>query len=176
MKKSQSKDICTLFGLGNTTKAPGTIGSLAALPFVYILSYNIYVYYIVIVVLFILGVKKSTNYCNKYGSHDPSEIILDEYVGQIATYILYFSINHYFVNTIDEKLILKGFTLVQLKLFVLFIGFILFRFFDISKLGLIGYVDKKVGNGLGIMLDDFVAAIFASVSMLIIITGLIYIL
>lgn len=125
------------FGSGLLPNAPGTWGTVAAIP-VYLLLMNTHwaVYLTITVCAFILGVWVSDKVSNDLGVHDYKGIVWDEVVGYLLTMFL----------------APKGFKWI-------FLGFVLFRIFDIWKPQPIGYVDKKVHGGLGIMLDDVLAAI-----------------
>ncbi|MDH5765425.1 MAG: phosphatidylglycerophosphatase A [Gammaproteobacteria bacterium] len=127
------------FGSGLMPFAPGTFGTLAAIP-VYLLLWKLSVlhYSLVVLVLFILGVFLCQKTSDELGVHDHSGIVFDEFVGFFITMI---AVPH------DWKWIVTG--------------FVLFRLFDIVKPWPISYLDKKVHGGMGIMLDDVLAGIFA---------------
>lgn len=125
------------FGSGLMPKAPGTWGTIAAIP-VYLLFVNAgwQVYLTLTIAAFILGVVTSNMVSRDLGMHDYSGIVWDEVVGYLLTMFLAPS----------------GWLWMVL-------GFILFRLFDIWKPQPIRFVDKHVHGGLGIMLDDVLAAI-----------------
>jgi phosphatidylglycerophosphatase A len=125
------------FGSGLMPFAPGTWGTLAAIPLYLLLMGSHWSIYLVVTILaFILGVWVSDKVSKDLGVHDYKGIVWDEVVGYLLTMFL----------------APKGFIWMLL-------GFILFRIFDIWKPQPIGYVDKMVHGGLGIMLDDVLAAI-----------------
>ena len=134
--------LATWFGVGLLPKAPGTWGSLVALPIGYgVISWtNLELFCILTVLIFIIGIWSSSIASNEIGVKDPSEIVIDEVVGQWIVLIV-----------IPQDIILY------------FFGFILFRFFDIVKPWPISWADKRIKGGSGIMLDDVFAAIFASI-------------
>tara|TARA_B110000438_G_C15457819_1_gene497518 strand:- start:116 stop:628 length:513 start_codon:yes stop_codon:yes gene_type:complete len=134
--------LATWFGVGLLPKAPGTWGSLVALPIGYgVISWaNLELFCILIVLIFIIGIWSSSIASNEIGTTDPSEIVIDEVVGQSIVLI-----------TIPPNIILY------------FFGFILFRFFDIIKPWPVSWADKQIKGGFGIMIDDVLAAIFAVV-------------
>ena len=161
--------IATFFYSGKSKYMPGTIGSLAAFPFIYLMNIiisNIFfadglqyfkpeelisllVYHILVVIwLFALGVYVSSRYIENIGREDPKEVVIDEVVGQYLVVIFCTP-----AAIIMEKSIHSGFI-------VLFM-FILFRVFDIFKPWPINLVDSKIKGGLGVMLDDVIASIFA---------------
>lgn len=125
------------FGSGLMPVAPGTWGTLAAIP-LYLLMMNTHwsVYLILTLLAFILGVWVSDKVTKDLGIHDYKGIVWDEVVGYLLTMFL----------------VPKGITWMIL-------GFILFRIFDIWKPQPIRYIDHKVHGGLGIMLDDVLAAV-----------------
>jgi len=125
------------FGSGLMPIAPGTWGTLAAFP-IYLLIANSswWVYLLIIIIAFIFGVYACDKVSTEMKVHDYSGIVWDEVVGYMLTMFL-----------------------VPLNLAWMIIGFLLFRLFDIWKPQPIGYVDKHVKGGLGIMLDDVLAAI-----------------
>lgn len=137
------------FGSGLASKAPGTFGTLAAIPICYLLSFlSIEIYLAVIVLASVLGVWICDITSRDMGVHDHKAIVWDEFVGYWITMFL-----------------------VPFTIQWAIIGFILFRIFDILKPYPISWLDKKVDGGFGIMIDDIVAGIFAGV----VLHGLIYI-
>lgn len=128
-------------GAGLVPKAPGTWGSLLALPlFVVLNPYGPVVYTGVVVALFVLGVYLSQRTARALGVHDHDAIVIDEVVGMLATWV-----------AVDPGWL----TIVA--------GFALFRFFDIVKPWPIRRIDQDVTGGMGIMLDDLIAGAMAAV-------------
>lgn len=125
------------FGSGLMPIVPGTWGTLAAVP-LYLLLVNTHwvVYLLFILLSFVLGVWICDKVSKDLGVYDYKGIVWDEVVGYLLTMFL----------------VPKGLTWMLC-------GFILFRIFDIWKPQPIRYVDQKVSNGLGIMLDDVLAAV-----------------
>ncbi|MAE04005.1 MAG: phosphatidylglycerophosphatase A [Porticoccaceae bacterium] len=127
------------FGSGLSPKAPGTLGSVAAIPFWLLLSQLPQSLIITtIVVSALAGVAICGRAAAQLGVHDHGGIVWDEFVGLWIT--MAFLPSNYVM---------------------LLVGFLLFRFFDIVKPWPIGWLDKKVSGGLGIMLDDVVAGVAA---------------
>ncbi len=125
------------FGSGLSPVAPGTIGTLAAIPLYWGLSQFRWSIYIgVTIIAFIVGVCLCDKVSRDLGKHDYKGIVWDEIVGYWLTMLM-----------IPKGL---GWTIA---------GFVLFRLFDIWKPEPIRWVDKRVQGGLGIMLDDVLAAI-----------------
>ncbi len=141
--------IATWFGSGYLPKAPGTWGSLAALPFAWvILSFfpGPYVLLVASAILLPVGVWASTLHSETLGTHDAGEIVVDEVVGQwIVLSVAPFSLLGWLA------------------------AFVLFRIFDVLKPWPISWIDKRISGGWGIMLDDVVAGIFGALSVLLIV-------
>ncbi len=127
------------FGSGLAPKAPGTFGTLAALPLWFALQYLPASSYIAVVVAaFALGVYLCGETAKALGVHDHGGIVWDEFVGLwIALFLLP-----------------PGWPWLLL-------GFALFRLFDIWKPWPIRVLDARVHGGLGIMIDDVLAGIYA---------------
>tara|TARA_B100000579_G_scaffold431394_1_gene446359 strand:+ start:251 stop:703 length:453 start_codon:yes stop_codon:yes gene_type:complete len=131
--------ISTVFYIGRLPLAPGTWCSFVAfLSWFYLRFYieDVFILYASLI-LFFVGVAVSTIHSEVIKKDDPSEIVIDEWVGQ---WIALWLIPHSFY---------WGFA-----------SFILFRFFDISKLGPVQGMDD-IKSGTGIMMDDVVAGILA---------------
>jgi len=141
-----SSFIALWFWSGKMPKAPGTWGSLAALPFAWGLTAyfgSSHVLLLSAAILLPIGVWASNLHSKKIGKHDAGEIVVDEVVGQwIALSVAPYS--------------LLGWCA----------AFLFFRFFDILKPWPIGWIDKRVSDGWGIMLDDIIAGLFAALCVL----------
>lgn len=136
--------VATFFGSGLSPVAPGTVGSVAALPLAYfLLSVPVGQAMLVIGALFLMGVWASNAIEAALEQHDASLIVIDEVVGQCLV-----------VTLLD--VFLRGAVDTNLLLLLSFIGF---RLFDIIKPWPVGWVDHKIGDGVGVMLDDVVAAL-----------------
>ena len=127
------------FGSGLAKKAPGTCGTLAAIPFFLLLQYLSWPLYLSwLLVTFALGVVWCDRSSKALGVHDHGGIVWDEFVGYWITM---------FMAPAGWQWIL--------------LGFVLFRFFDVLKPWPINWLDKKVHGGFGIMIDDVLAGIYA---------------
>ena len=145
--------IATWFGSGLLPKAPGTWGSLAALPFAYIISAYSGPYVLIFgtVTLFFIGTWASNKVEKSTQVKDPGFIVVDEVVGQwIALLPLSF-----LYNFLDPDL--SYFFIVPIAA----VAFLTFRIFDIWKPWPIKHVENNIPGGLGIMLDDVIAGIYA---------------
>ena len=126
------------FGSGLSRFAPGTMGTLVAVPFTFALkSLGEPGFWIILGLLFLLGVKLCDHVSQKLGVHDHGGIVWDEMVG-------------YWLAA----------AFVPLQWQWLLAAFVLFRFFDIYKPWPIRQIDARLGGGFGIMIDDVVAALF----------------
>ena len=127
------------FGSGLASKAPGTFGTLAALPFWYVLPFLPPAYSVLVLILaFILGVYLCGATADALGVHDHGGIVWDEFVGLwIALFM------------------------VPMNIWWIALGFALFRLFDIWKPWPIRLLDAKVHGGFGIMIDDVLAGVYA---------------
>jgi len=127
------------FGSGAMPFAPGTFGTLAALPiYLLMLPLSLWAYLAVVWVMTLLGVWLCHITSRDLGVHDHGGIVWDEIVGYLITMIA----------------APPGWQWIVA-------GFVLFRFFDIIKPWPIGWVDRRVHGGLGIMLDDVLAGVLA---------------
>jgi phosphatidylglycerophosphatase A len=128
------------FGSGLLPFAPGTAGTVAAIPVYLLLQPLAAPYYVVIVVLLALaGIAICGQTANRLGVHDHPGIVWDEIVGYLVT----------------MAFAPPGWLWIGL-------GFVLFRLFDIVKPWPIRWCDRQVGGGLGIMLDDLLAGVFSA--------------
>jgi len=129
------------FGLGSgaAPRAPGTFGTLAAVPLYLLLDMLPLPYYLLaLIVAFGVGIWLCEVTSRDLGVHDHGGIVWDEFVG-------------YWLTMVAAP---PGWLWMV-------VGFGLFRFFDIVKPFPIGWLDRRVPGGLGIMLDDAVAGSFA---------------
>lgn len=127
------------FGSGLAPKAPGTFGTLAALPLYWLLSgLPLAAYIAVVVVAAVVGVWICDRSAKDLGVHDHPAIVWDEFVGFWITMIA-----------------------APVSWVSVILGFALFRLFDVLKPWPISWLDKHVSGGLGIMVDDILAGVIA---------------
>jgi phosphatidylglycerophosphatase A len=135
------------FGSGLMKKAPGTFGTLVAIPFFLFLQLlSQPLIYLFIFTVFFIGIYVSDKTSQALAMKDPSCIVIDEIVGFLLLLIL---VGH---------LTGGGISITKID-FIL--AFILFRIFDIWKPFPIDLLEKKFKGGFGIMIDDIGAAIYA---------------
>lgn len=134
--------LATWFGAGLLPRMPGTWGSLAALPFAWVLVWlgGPWLAVLAAALVFALGLWASERYMAAIGVHDPGAIVVDEVAGQWLTLAF-----------------------VPLNPAVYALGFVLFRAADVTKPWPASWIDRRVGGSLGVMADDVVAALYAGI-------------
>ena len=132
------------FGAGLAPRAPGTVGSLVGLVAAYGLLELPVIWRVgVVLAVIAFGIWLCGESARRLGRHDDQRIVFDEIAGVLLTALA------------APK---NGFLELALV-------FVLFRFFDILKPWPIRDVDHRLGGGLGIMLDDLIAALFAAIGL-----------
>ncbi|WP_445397002.1 phosphatidylglycerophosphatase A family protein [Zobellella sp. An-6] len=127
------------FGSGLSPVMPGTMGTLAAIPlYLLVQGLPLWAYLGLLALGFVAGIKICEAATTAIGRHDHGAIVWDEIIG-------------------------FGITMIAAPAGALWIlaGFVLFRFFDIVKPWPIRWFDRRVHGGVGIMLDDVIAGLFA---------------
>lgn len=127
-------------------KAPGSLATCVTLPFVYCLQYifsdhGMYCLFMIGGILVSFLIIRCVLLLMRSKYHDPSEIVLDEVVGCMVTFM--------------------G---IPLTPATVLIGVIVFRFFDITKWGLVGRAER-ISGAWGILADDIVAGLFANIAL-----------
>ena len=127
------------FGSGLSPYAPGTAGTVAAIPFYLLLSrLDPLAYLAATVIAVAIGIYLCGRTGKALGVHDHAAIVWDEFAGFFIT-MLY----------------------VPVSLTTIILGFCLFRLFDIVKPWPASVIDTRIKGGLGVMLDDVIAGIYA---------------
>ncbi|PIP92948.1 MAG: phosphatidylglycerophosphatase A [Bdellovibrio sp. CG12_big_fil_rev_8_21_14_0_65_39_13] len=145
--KDPSVLFCSFFGVGFIKWAPGTFGTLAAMPFLYLLgllSPPFFLFIPFITVATVLSCFIADHVQKKYQLHDPGWIVIDEVLGIAVTWLF-----------------IAGYTWLDYLLIFAF-----FRFFDIVKIWPASYFDKKVKHGAGTIIDDIISGVFAGLTYL----------
>lgn len=136
--------IATGFGSGLSPIAPGTAGSLAALlPWLALRELPLPHYLLAIAAALVLGVWACAWVVRESGVADPGFAVWDEFVG------LWIALAPLAGPAVAWEWI--------------FGGFILFRIFDIWKPWPVSWADRHIGGGLGVMLDDVIAGLYAAI-------------
>ncbi|CAH0532910.1 Phosphatidylglycerophosphatase A [Vibrio stylophorae] len=132
------------FGSGLSPVIPGTMGTLAAIPFYLLLvQLPLWAYLAAIVVAAVVGIAICDRTAKDMGVHDHGGIVWDEFVGFWITMI--------FVPALTPAWVI--------------LGFVLFRFFDMVKPWPISWFDRRVHGGFGIMIDDVIAGLIAMLAL-----------
>ena len=128
------------FGSGLAPVAPGTFGTLPGVFLAILLSpAAMWLHVLVIVGAFVAGIQFCDLATARFGTHDHGAIVWDEIVGILITLVV-----------------------VPISVGTVIAGFLLFRLFDVVKPWPIGWVDRQVDGGFGIMVDDVIAGVFAA--------------
>ena len=151
MIKTFNSLFVTMFGLGKIRFIPGTFGSLATIIIFYylfhILSISPKIILIGLIIIFVYSFYAVSNHIQNSKNKDPSEIIIDEFLGQSIPIYLY-EISH---GTTKDA----GEAIIYYSLF-----FILFRYFDIMKPFPVSFFDKNFKNSFGVIMDDICAGFY----------------
>lgn len=134
-----AKLVGTVLGAGLSPVAPGTAGTLVALPVAVLLTYTpLWLQAMVLVGVTAIGTLAADLLARRSEEQDPQQIVVDEFAGMLLTLI--------------------G---VEMNVWLVICGFALFRVFDITKPFPIRWLDRNVKGGWGIMLDDLAAGLLA---------------
>lgn len=129
------------FGTGASPWAPGTVGTLAGVALyipMALAGLSLLTYLLIVLVGFVAGVWICDVTSRDFGEHDHSGIVWDEVIGYWITMT---------AIPFDWKWVIAG--------------FVLFRIFDVIKPWPIRDIDRKVGGGFGVMIDDVLAGVYA---------------
>ena len=145
----------TFFKIGKIKFAPGTIASLITclLFFLFANSSNIVILFFATLLIALYSLVAINNSFDSFDSNDPQEIVIDEVVGQMLPLL---------AIPIYETLYIAP------KVYYCIAAFLLFRLFDIWKPFPINFIDKNIEGSLGIMLDDMLAGIYTTITLIII--------
>lgn len=154
MNRKVVKNLATVFGLGEMPVAPGTFGTLGGIP-VYVglvllkkifpnnMIYNSF-YFMFLMTFFAISVYICDIAEREiFKEKDPQKVVIDEVLGFLTTLFL--------INPVG----------IFQTIMAIIIGFVIFRFFDITKIGPI-YKSQFFGNGVGVVLDDFLAGVIGN--------------
>lgn len=134
------------FGAGLLPKAPGTFGTLVAMPIVaFVMQFGWQVHLCFAIAACVIGVWICGESARRLGVHDHPGIVWDEIAGFAVTMLA-----------------------VPATWYWLLAGFVVFRFFDILKPWPIREADHRLHGGVGIMLDDVMAGVFAAIVLLVV--------
>ncbi len=150
----------TFFGAGLSPKAPGTAGTLASLPVgLAILHYlGMETLFMLTFAITVIGVFEINKYENLTGEHDQQEIVIDEAAGMWLSLMI-----------ASSTAATMSYPYVDLLAIIL--SFSAFRLFDIWKPSTIGWIDRELKGGLGVMMDDVIAGIAGGFLTVVILMG-----
>lgn len=133
--------LATWFGSGLLPKAPGTWGSLAAIPFGLALTWycNPWFLFAGALAVFAAGIWAGGRYAEERNLDDPGAVVIDEVAGQWIALVP-----------------------AALNPWLILLAFLAFRVFDILKPWPVGLLDRRLKGGLGIMADDVAAGLYAA--------------
>ena len=145
-----------MFGLGKIKYIPGTFGSLVTAIILYFffhqLNISSNVILISLIIIFIYSFYAISNHIKDNKNKDPSEIIIDEFLGQSIPIYLY-EISHGTTKENYDAIIY----------YIIF--FVLFRYFDIIKPFPVSFFDKNFKNSFGVIMDDICAGLYVVLSL-----------
>lgn len=148
-----SRFLATYFYIGLLRPAPGTWGSAAAIPAAWVIHslWGFPAFAAATVLVFFVGWWATANATRGKDDHDPSEIVIDEVVGQwIALWPLSAGLWH--MGADAWVFPYPGWV----------VGFLMFRLFDIWKPGPVGWADRR-NDAFGVMFDDVIAGVMAAI-------------
>lgn len=138
----------TFGGAGLSPKAPGTVGTLASLPVGLAILYYLGIDTLFLVTLAItaIGIFEINKYEKVTGIHDHQQIVIDEAAGMWLSLMIAYST----ATTM---------TYPYAEILAILFSFGAFRLFDIWKPSTIGWIDRELKGGMGVMLDDVLAGV-----------------
>ena len=151
----------TFGGAGLSPKAPGTVGTLASLPVGLAILYylGMETLFMATLAITIIGIFEINKYEKTTGTHDQQHIVIDEAAGMWLSLM----IAHSTALTM---------TYPYAEILAIIFSFAAFRLFDIWKPSTIGWIDREVKGGMGVMLDDVLAGIAGGVLSVVILMGI----
>ena len=157
MTKKFNTLFVTMFGLGKIKYIPGTIGSFVTLIILYslfhIFNISSNIILLSLILIFVYSFSAIANHIENNQNKDPSEIIIDELIGQSIPIYLY-EISHGTEKSTNEALFFYG------------ICFVLFRYFDIMKPFPVSFFDKNFKNCFGVIMDDVCAGLYVVLTLI----------
>jgi phosphatidylglycerophosphatase A len=135
----------SFFGAGLSKYAPGTMGTLAALPFGFLILHFLgaTTLFLSAILLTVIAIKEVDKYEAEGGEHDDQRIVMDEVVGTFIALSMTSTMGNIWLQAV--------------------LVFVFFRILDIKKPSLIGLAERKFKGGNGVMLDDVLAGFFAGI-------------
>ena len=151
----------TFFGTGLSPKAPGTVGSFAALlvGLLILEFFPMETLFMLTLAITVIGIFEINKYEKATGTHDDKSIVIDEVAGMWIALMFAISTAKTMNYAYAEEIAIVG-------------SFAAFRLFDIWKPSTIGTIDRKVKGGLGVMGDDILAGIAGGLLTIVVLVGI----
>ena len=151
----------TFGGAGLSPKAPGTVGTLASLPVGLAILYffGMETLFLLTLAITVIGIFEINKYEKLTGIHDQQEIVIDEAAGMWFALIIAISTAVTMTYPYAEVL-------------AVILSFAAFRLFDIWKPSTIGWIDREIKGGLGVMMDDVLAGIAGGLLTVVLLMGI----
>jgi len=151
----------TFGGAGLSPKAPGTVGTLAALPvgLAVLYYFGMESLFMLTLAITLIGIFEVNKYEKATGIHDQQHIVIDEAAGMWLSLMIAISTATTMTYPYAETL-------------AIIFSFAAFRLFDIWKPSTIGWIDKELKGGLGVMLDDVLAGIAGGLLSVVVLMGI----
>lgn len=146
----------TLGYSGLSPYAPGTVGTLVALPLgmLILIYFDAYTLFLATTLISIIAIKQINKYEKETSTHDDKSIVIDELAGMWFALSVAPAIT---INVNEITNLENGFLIQSL------LSFALFRYFDITKPSIIGRIDREAKGGIGVMGDDIIAGFAAGI-------------
>ncbi len=151
----------TFGGAGLSPKAPGTVGTLASLPVGVAVLYSLGMetLFMLTLAITVIGIFEINKYEKLTGVHDQQEIVIDEAAGMWLALMIAVSSAATMTYPYAEVL-------------AIILSFAAFRLFDIWKPSTIGWIDREIKGGLGVMMDDVVAGVAGGLLTAVVLMGI----
>lgn len=147
----------TLGYSGLSPKAPGTVGTLVALPLgmLILIYFDASTLFLATLLISVIAIKAINSYEAQSNIHDNQQIVIDELAGMWFALSVAPAMSVGFSELTDLE---NGFVIQSL------LSFVLFRYFDITKPSIIGRIDREAKGGIGVMGDDIIAGFAAGIT------------
>ena len=151
----------TFGGAGLSPKAPGTVGTLASLPVgvAVLYTFGMETLFLLTLAITVIGIFEINKYEKLTGVHDQQEIVIDEAAG------MWFAL----MIAISTAVTM---TYPYAEVLAIVLSFAAFRLFDIWKPSTIGWIDREIKGGLGVMMDDVLAGIAGGLLSVVLLMGI----
>ena len=151
----------TFGGAGLSPKAPGTVATLAALPIGLAILYylGMETLFMLTLAITVIGIFEINKYEKETGIHDQQHIVIDQAAGMWLALMIAYST----ALTMQYP---------YAELLAIVFSFAAFRLFDIWKPSTIGWINREIRGGLGVMMDDILAGIAGGLLSVVLLMGL----